>query len=129
MGRSASIRCSRRARCWDTATTARRSPAFTSAGPGPTRAASYVAGWVGNVAVALAAVGYMAVFFHGLAVPLTGLIGAIALTWVLAGANLIGPRLTAGFSGMTLVIGLIPIAAAIALGFAHFDPALFAASW
>src|SRR5205823_1700781 len=77
-------------------------------------AAYYVSGWVGNVAVALAAVGYMAVFFHGLAVPLTGLIAAIALTWVLAGANLIGPRLTAAFGGVALA-SVVYIAANVAV--------------
>src|SRR5258706_485430 len=30
----------------------------------------WTSGWVGNVAVALAAVGYLAVFFHGLAAPI-----------------------------------------------------------
>lgn len=92
-------------------------------------AAYYTSGWVGNVAVGLAAVGYMAVFVPGLAAPLVGLAAAVGLTWALAVANLAGPRLTASLSGATLVIGLIPILAATALGFAHFDAHLFAASW
>jgi arginine:agmatine antiporter len=89
----------------------------------------WTSGWVGNIAVALAAVGYLTVFFPGLAVPLVGLLAAIGITWATALASVAGPRLTASLSGMTLVVGLIPIAVATTLGLAHFDASLFAASW
>jgi arginine:agmatine antiporter len=92
-------------------------------------ASYWVSGWVGNVAVALAAVGYLAVFFAGLKSPPVGMAATIAILWLMAGACIIGPRLTARLSGMTLLIGLTPIAVATTLGFLHFDPALFQASW
>jgi len=92
-------------------------------------AAYWVSGWVGNVAVALAAVGYLTVFVAGLKAPLAGLAATIAVIWIMAGACIAGPRITARLCGMTLLIGLTPIVLATTLGFLHFDAALFKASW
>jgi arginine:agmatine antiporter len=81
------------------------------------------------VAIAVGAVGYLSVFFPALVAPLLGLGALQAVMWATTAANLAGPRLVASLSGVLLVLGLAPIVAAIALGFAHFDPALFKASW
>ncbi len=89
----------------------------------------WVSCWFGNVAIAIAAVGYLAVFLPQMIGPWPSALAAIALIWLLALANLRGPRLVAWLSGSTLLIGLVPIAAAIVFGFAAFDPAVFAASW
>ncbi len=85
--------------------------------------------WVGNIAILLAAIGYgLALFSLDLGrMAETGLL--ITSIWVIAIINLIGPRFMARFSAATLVIGLIPILAAIIIGFAKFDVALFQASW
>jgi arginine:agmatine antiporter len=89
----------------------------------------WVSCWFGNVAIAIAAVGYLAVFLPQLIGPWPSALAAVGLIWLLALANLRGPRLVAWLSGSTLLIGLIPIAAAIVFGFAAFDREVFAASW
>lgn len=89
----------------------------------------WVSCWFGNVAIAIAAVGYLAVFLPQLIGPWPTALAAIGLVWLMALANLRGPRLVAWLSGSTLLIGLIPIVAAIVFGFAAFDPAVFLGSW
>ena len=85
--------------------------------------------WVGNVAVALGVVGYLGFFAPALAAPPWIFVTTLAVIWLLAGVNLLGPRLIGRTGGLGLATGLLPVALAVALGFAAFDPALFAASW
>jgi arginine:agmatine antiporter len=91
--------------------------------------AYWVSSWVGNVAIALAVVGYLAVFVPGLKGPVPTTAATIGAIWLLAGANLLGPRLVARLSGLTLLIGLMPILAVIVLGAMDFDPQVFTGSW
>lgn len=90
-------------------------------------AAYWVSGWAGNVAIALAALGYLANLFP----PLAGmtLIGLLAIMWLMVGLNMLGARGVAGFGGASLALGLIPVAAATVLGLLHFNPDLFTAAW
>lgn len=92
-------------------------------------AAYWTSCWFGNVAIAIAAVGYLAVFLPGLIGPWPTAIAAVAVIWLMALANLRGPRVVAWLSASTLLVGLAPIAAAIVFGFAAFDPHIFLASW
>ncbi|MEO8115490.1 MAG: amino acid permease, partial [Phenylobacterium sp.] len=92
-------------------------------------AAYWASCWFGNVAIAIAAVGYLAVFVPALIGPWPTAIGAVAVIWLMALANLRGPRLVAWLSASTLLVGLAPIGAAIVFGFAAFDSHIFLASW
>jgi arginine:agmatine antiporter len=92
-------------------------------------AAYWLSCWVGNVAIALAAVGYLAVFLPQLIGPWPTALAAIGFIWLMTLANLFGPRVVGWFSGSTLIIGLAPIAAAIVAGVVGFDAEVFAASW
>lgn len=85
--------------------------------------------WVGTIGILLAAVGYgLAIFSLEFGrVTETGIL--IAAIWVVAIINLIGPKFMARFSAATLVIGLLPIAAAILIGFFKFDVAMFQSAW
>ncbi|WP_374470638.1 amino acid permease [Phenylobacterium sp.] len=85
--------------------------------------------WVGNVAIALAAVGYLAVFLPQLIGPWPTALSAIGAIWLMTLANLKGPRAVGWLSGSTLLIGLVPILAATIFGLLAFDPEVFAASW
>lgn len=92
-------------------------------------AAYWASCWVGNVAIALAAVGYLAFFLPGLIGAWPTALGAIGLIWLMTLANLSGPRAVGWFAGSTLLIGLVPILAAIVFGALAFDTEVFAASW
>lgn len=92
-------------------------------------AAYWASCWVGNVAIALAAVGYLAFFLPGLIGAWPTAVAAIGLIWLMTLANLSGPRAVGWFAGSTLLIGLVPILAAIVFGALAFDAEVFAASW
>ena len=89
----------------------------------------WVCCWVGNIAIAVAAIGYLASFFTALSTPLNAAIGTAALIWVLSFANVLGPRLVCQLQGLSLAIGLIPIVLVILVGWMYFDPQVFRASW
>ena len=88
-----------------------------------------LANWIGVPAVALAATGYLAFFFPVLAQPATGAWTTIGLVWLLTVANIFGARLVTRLGGLTLLIGLAPIALATVLGLLAFDSDLFTAGW
>jgi len=72
--------------------------------------------WVGNAAIALAAIAYLAVFVPDLAVPLTGALAAVGLVWLTTAVNLVGARATGGTQLVTTFIKLMPLLAVIVLG-------------
>lgn len=91
--------------------------------------AYWVGNWVGNVAIAVAATGYLAHFFPVLQQQWPGALCNVALVWLTTFLYMAGPRTVARFGGLTLVIGLIPLAIAMFAGAVAFDPEVFAASW
>jgi arginine:agmatine antiporter len=89
----------------------------------------WVSCWVSNIAIAVAAVGYLAHFYPTLATPLHGAIGTAALIWLLTLANIIGPRFVCQLETGAMAIGIIPILMIALGGWWYFDPGLFHASW
>lgn len=83
----------------------------------------------GNVAVAVAGVGYLAFFFPVLKEPVPALIGNLGFIALATAAYANGARRAAGLGALALIVGLIPIAIAAAAGVTAFDPAVFSASW
>jgi len=92
-------------------------------------AAYWATTWTGNVAITLAAVGYLGLLFPAIKSPMVTLLTTLALIWTVTLLCLFGARWVTRISALTLIIGLLPIGAAIALGFAAFSPVIFAASW
>ena len=85
--------------------------------------------WVGSPAIALAVTGYLAFFFPVLSDPLISVWTTIGVIWLMTLANVIGARTVARLGGLTLVIGLAPVAVATVLGLLAFDSTTFAAGW
>jgi arginine:agmatine antiporter len=94
-----------------------------------TALAFWTACLVGNVAIAVAATGYLAYFFPILKDPVAATFCNLALIWAMTGAYAAGARAASGFAAVALVIGLAPLAVAVAAGTIAFDPAIFSASW
>lgn len=94
-----------------------------------TALAFWTACLVGNVAVAVAATGYLAYFFPGLRTPVGATLSNLALIWLATGAYIMGARAAARFAALALLIGLAPIVVAIAAGAVAFDAEVFTASW
>ncbi|HEV2081967.1 MAG TPA: amino acid permease [Brevundimonas sp.] len=84
---------------------------------------------VGNVAVAVAATGYLAYFWPMLRDPVWATLCNLGLIWAATLAYIAGTRTASWLAAGALVVGLIPIVIAVAAGIAAFDPNLFEASW
>ncbi|HEU4603118.1 MAG TPA: amino acid permease [Steroidobacteraceae bacterium] len=83
--------------------------------------------WIGNIAIALAAVGYL-----GALIPWFGqhtALGVIALIWVATAINIFGPRFACQVQSTALVVGLIPILLVALGGWFWFHPGTFFAGW
>jgi arginine:agmatine antiporter len=85
--------------------------------------------WIGNIAIAVAAMGYLANFVPGLDQPVPGACATIAFIWVLTAVNILGPRLVCQVESLAVVIGLVPILLVAIGGWWYFDPKVFTASW
>ncbi|MEO8225110.1 MAG: amino acid permease [Gammaproteobacteria bacterium] len=89
----------------------------------------WVGGWVGNVAIAVAATGYLSVLFPVLKGTLAAGACTLAMIWLMVIVNFLGARRVADFEGGTLLIGLLPVLGVGVLGWFAFDPAIFSESW
>ena len=85
--------------------------------------------WVGNVGVGVAAVAYLASLLPALAHGWVPALAVVALTALFAALNAAGARLVCVFESISIFAGLLPIALICTLGWAHFDPQLFARNW
>jgi putrescine:ornithine antiporter len=85
---------------------------------------------IGNVAIAISAVGYLTPFFPWLgtgALPLC--IGVVALIWLTTVANFGGPSVTGKIGTITVWGVIIPVAGLCIIGWFWFKPSVFAAAW
>ncbi|NWL78714.1 putrescine-ornithine antiporter [Pseudomonas taiwanensis] len=85
---------------------------------------------IGNVAIAISAVGYLTPFFPWLgsgAIPL--FVGAVALIWLTTLANFGGPKITGHIGSITVWGVIIPVAGLSVIGWFWFDADIFRAAW
>lgn len=85
--------------------------------------------WVGTVAVALAAAGAAGFLVPALSTPGARLGTTLAVIWIGVALAWIGPRAIARTEGLTLALGLLPVALAGTIGWFFFRPEVFLASW
>jgi putrescine:ornithine antiporter len=85
---------------------------------------------IGNVAIAISAVGYLAGFFPGMsATPIATCISVIALIWLTTVANFGGPSLTGKIGSVTVWGVIIPVAGLSIIGWFYFKSDVFAQAW
>lgn len=85
---------------------------------------------IGNVAIAISAVGYLATFFPGLsATPISTCLGVIALLWLTTVANFGGPSVTGKIGSVTVWGVILPVGAISIIGWFWFSKETFAAAW
>jgi putrescine:ornithine antiporter len=85
---------------------------------------------IGNVAIAISAVGYLASFLPWLSsTPVATCIGVIALLWLTTVANFGGPGITGRIGSVTVWGVIIPVAGLSLIGWFWFKPEVFAAAW
>jgi putrescine:ornithine antiporter len=85
---------------------------------------------VGNVAIAISAVGYLATFFPGMsATPIATCLSVIGLIWLTTIANFGGPKVTGRIGAITVWGVIIPVAGLSLIGWFWFSKATFAEAW
>jgi putrescine:ornithine antiporter len=85
---------------------------------------------IGNVAIAISAVGYLTPFFPWLgsgAIPL--FVGSVGLIWLTSLANFGGPKVTGQIGSVTVWGVIIPVAGLSVIGWFWFDPEIFRQAW
>src|SRR6187397_1515168 len=85
--------------------------------------------WMGNIAIAVAAVGYLAELIPHIDGPPASTIVTALVIWTLTWANIKGPRVVGMLEAWTMVLALIPIVGVALLGWFWFQPEIFKASW
>jgi len=85
---------------------------------------------IGNVAIAISAVGYLAGFFPGMsATPIATCVSVIALIWLTTVANFGGPSITGKIGAITVWGVIVPVAGLSIIGWFWFSGATFAEAW
>jgi len=85
---------------------------------------------IGNVAIAISAVGYLASFFPWLsATPIATTVGVIALIWFTSVANFGGPSVTGKIGSITVWAVILPVGLLSFIGWFWFNSDTFAAAW
>ena len=85
---------------------------------------------IGNVAIAISAVGYLATFFPWLSsTPIATCVGVIGLIWLTTVANFGGPSVTGRIGAITVWGVIIPVAGLSLIGWLWFSGATFGAAW
>ena len=85
--------------------------------------------WIGNIAIAVAAVGYLAELVPGISLPPASVFATAGVIWLLTFANIRGPKVVGAIETWTMSLALIPILGIAVLGWFWFDPAVFRSSW
>ena len=89
----------------------------------------WVSTWIGNIAIAVAAIGYLASFFPSLASGPHAAWAQVGIIWLLTLANIAGPRFVCQIQTAAVGVGLVPILLVAIGGWWFFDPEVFRASW
>jgi putrescine:ornithine antiporter len=85
---------------------------------------------IGNVAIGISAVGYMASFLPWLSsTPIATCIGVIAVLWLTTVANFGGPSLTGRIGSVTVWGVILPVGLLSLIGWLWFSKDTFAAAW
>jgi len=85
---------------------------------------------IGNVAIAISAVGYLAGFFPWLSsTPIATCVGVILLLWITTFANFGGPSVTGKIGSVTVWGVILPVGLLCVIGWFWFSGATFSAAW
>jgi arginine:agmatine antiporter len=85
--------------------------------------------WIGNIAIAVAAIGYLAELIPAITQPPGSVIATALLIWLLTFANILGPRIIGALETWTMSLALIPILGIALFGWFWFDSATFLSGW
>jgi arginine:agmatine antiporter len=85
--------------------------------------------WIGNIAIAVAAIGYLAELIPAITDPPASVFATAGVIWLLTVANILGPRVVGALETWTMALALIPILGIALFGWFWFDSATFLDGW
>src|SRR6202158_5498185 len=85
--------------------------------------------WIGNIAIAVAAIGYLANFFPLLSLSVPAAFATAGIIFALTAVNILGPRLVCQVESLAIVIGLVPILLVATGGWGDFGGKLVLGLW
>ena len=85
--------------------------------------------WIGNIAIAVAAVGYLAELIPVINDPISSVVATCGLIWLLTVVNILGPRVVGALEAWTMLLAIIPILGIALFGWLWFDRDTFMAGW
>jgi arginine:agmatine antiporter len=85
--------------------------------------------WIGNIAIAVAAVGYLAELVPAINSPISSVIATAGLIWLLTVVNILGPRVVGALEAWTMLLAIIPILGIALFGWFWFDRDTFLSGW
>lgn len=89
----------------------------------------YMANWIGNIAIAMTGVSYLATFVPILAQPIPATIASIAIIWIMTILNFFGGEWISKIATIGVTCMLIPVIATAIFGWFKFDTSVYAANW
>ncbi|MDG2536918.1 amino acid permease [Dyella jiangningensis] len=84
---------------------------------------------IGNVAIAVSVTGYLAIFFPSLKHPWVANACTAAIIWLFVWVNTRDAKLVGGFTTVSTIAGIVPIAFVGLFGWFWFQPQVFMESW
>ena len=85
--------------------------------------------WIGNIAIAVAAVGYLAELVPIINDPVSSVVATCLLIWLLTVVNILGPRMVGALEAWTMLLAIIPILGIALFGWFWFDTEKFMGGW
>jgi len=85
--------------------------------------------WIGNIAIAVAAVGYLSELIPSIESPVASVITTAIVIWGLTFTNILGPRVIGALEAWTMLLALIPILGIALLGWHWFSTETFLSGW
>ncbi len=89
----------------------------------------WLAGWIGNVALAVVGVGYLSYFFPILKEPWVLGMVCVGVMWLFTFINIIGPNLVARVQSVTTILALIAIIGVAIIGWFSFSLETYMDAW
>ncbi len=89
----------------------------------------WLAGWIGNVALAVVGVGYLSFFFPILKEPMVLAAACVGVIWLFTFINIIGPKLTTNVQSVTTIFALVAIVGVAVVGWFKFSLTTYMGSW
>lgn len=81
--------------------------------------------WIGNVAIAIAGIGYLSYFYPWLNQPTHTFIGAVIAVWLFTSINFFGARFLGRVQSISTLFMFVPVLGTAFLGWFWFSPEIF----